>query len=182
MGKTTVSKKLATKLDARYVGVTELVKNEKLFTRVDEKRKTLVADTEKTSKMLQKILAHSEGFVIVEGHYVVDVVAKEETNKVFVLRRNPHELKTVLENRGYPPKKVYENLAAEILDVCLSDAMSTCGVDKVCEVDVTNKTVDAVVDEIILMLQDRRKCRIGTVDWLTLLEKEGQLEDFLKNY
>jgi adenylate kinase len=182
VGKTTISHNLASKLDALYVGITELVKKEKLIISVDEERKTLIADTEKVSKKLQEILANSEGSIIIEGHYAVDVVPKKEVNKVFVLRRNPSELKGILEKRGYEEKKLWENLAAEILDVCLWDALSACGVDKVCEIDVSGKTVEAVVEEMIMVLEKRQDCRSGIVDWLGKLENEGRLGEFLRNF
>ena len=180
VGKTTVSHKLASKLDALYIGITELVKKQKLITSVDEERKTLIADTEKVSKQLQEILAKAEGSIIIEGHYAVDVVPKKDVNTVFVLRRDPRELKGALEKRGYEEKKLWENLAAEILDVCLWDALSACGSDKVCEIDVSGKTVETVVEEMMLVLEKRKDCRQGIVDWLGKLENDGQLEEFLK--
>ena len=180
VGKTTVSHKLASKLDAVYIGITELVKKKKLITSVDEDRRTLIADTEKVSKQLQETLAKTEGSIIIEGHYAVDVVPKKDVNTVFVLRRDPRELKGAMEKRGYGEKKLWENLAAEILDVCLWDALSACGSDKVCEIDVSSKTVEAVVEEMILLLEEKKDCRFGIVDWLGKLENEGQLKEFLK--
>jgi adenylate kinase len=182
VGKTTVSHRLASKLDAHYIGITELVKKQKLITGIDENRQTLVADTEKISKQLQQILTKTGGRVIIEGHYAVDVVPKKDVNTVFVLRRDPRELKSALEKRGYEEKKLWENLAAEILDVCLWDALSACGSDKVCEIDVSGKTVEAVVEEMLLVLEKREDCRHGIVDWLGKLENEGQLEEFLRNF
>jgi adenylate kinase len=182
VGKTTVSQKLASKLDALYIGITELVKKKKLITSVDEDRRTLIADTEKVSKQLQEILAKTEGNIIIEGHYAVDVVPKKDVNTVFVLRRDPRELKGALEKRGYEEKKLWENLAAEILDVCLWDALSACGSEKVCEIDVSGKTVEAVVEEMMLVLEKRKDCRFGIVDWLGKLENEGRLGDFLRKF
>ena len=182
VGKTTVSRKLASKLDAFYIGITELVKKDKLITSVDDARRTLIADTEKVSKRLQEILEKSEGNIIIEGHYAVDVVPKKDVNTVFVLRRDPTELKGVLEKRGFDEKKLWENLAAEILDVCLWDALSACGADKVCEIDVSGKTVEAVVEEMILVLKTRKDCRFGIVDWLGKLVNEGRLGEFLRDF
>jgi adenylate kinase len=176
VGKTTVSQKLAFKLEAVYVGVTELVKKQNLITSVDKERKTLIADTEKVSKHLQEFLAKTEGIIIIEGHYAVDVVPKKDVNTVIVLRRDPRELKAALEKRGYDEKKLWENLAAEILDVCLWDALSACGADKVCEIDVSGKTVETVVEEMLMVLEKREDCRHGIVDWLGKLENEGQFE------
>ena len=182
VGKTTVAHKLASKLDALYISITELVKKQKLITGIDENRQTLIADTKKVSKQLQEILANTEGSIIIEGHYAVDVVPKKDVNTVFVLRRDPRELKSALEKRGYEEKKLWENLAAEILDVCFWDALSACGVDKVCEIDVSGKTVEAVVEEMMLVLEKRKECRFGIVDWLGKLENEGQLEEFLRKF
>ena len=181
VGKTTISNKLASQLDACCISITELVKKENLITNIDEERKTLIADTKKVAKRLQGIISKTEGNIVIEGHYVVDVVPKKQVNTVFVLRRDPHELKNVLEKRKYPEKKVWENLAAEILDVCLCDALSACGADKVCEIDVSNKTVETVVEETILVLEQKQERTYGTIDWLWKLEKEGRLEEFLKN-
>jgi adenylate kinase len=176
VGKTTISHKLASKLDALYIGITELVKKQKLITSVDEDRQTLIADTEKVSKQLQETIAKTAGNIIIEGHYAADVVPKKDVNTVFVLRRDPRELKDALEKRGYEEKKLWENLAAEILDVCLLDTLSACGSDKVCEIDVSGKTVETVVEEMMLMLEKKKDCRFGIVDWLGKLENEGQFE------
>ena len=182
VGKTTISHKLASKLNAHCIGVTELVKEKQLITSVDENRHTLVADTKKTAKQLQQILAETKGTVIIEGHYAVNVVPNKHVDKVFVLRRDPYELKNALEKRGYSEKKVWENLAAEILDVCLLDALSACDADKICEINVSAKTVDAVVEEMVLVLEKKKACQVGIVDWLGKLENHGQLEEFLKNF
>jgi adenylate kinase len=182
VGKTTISHKLASKLEIADIGINELVKSKKFITGKDENRQTLVADMERVSRQLRETIAKVEGSIIIEGHYVVDVVPRKFVNKVFVLRRNPLELKSILENRGYVKKKLWENLAAEILDVCLGDALSACGADKVCEIDVSGKTVETVVEEMMLVLGKKKDCRIGIVDWLGKLENEGQLEHFLRNF
>ena len=182
MGKTSVSHKLASKINARYIGVTELVRNENLIASIDEERKTLVADTKKLQDRLMDILSTVESNLIIEGHYAVDVVPKNDVYAVFVLRRDPDELKNILEERGYPEKKVWENLASEILDVCLWDSLSACGAHKVCEIDVSNKPVEVVVEEIVMVLEKKKECRYGIVDWLGKLEKTGQLEEYLRNF
>ena len=182
VGKTSVSMKLAARLDITYIGITDFVKNKKLIIDKDKNRKTLIADTEKATKKLQEILDKSDGGIIIEGHYVVYVVPNKDVNMVFVLRRDPRELKSVLEKRGYIEKKLWENLTAEILDVCLWDALSICGNDKVCEIDVTGKSFDAVVEEMVLVLEKIKESRFGTVDWLGKLENETQLEEFLTNF
>jgi adenylate kinase len=182
VGKTTISQKLADRLDARYLNITDLVKEEKLITSIDKVRKTLVADTKKVSKRVQEILQSSVGNLIIEGHYAVDVVPNKDVNIIIVLRREPIELKAVLEKRGFDGKKLWENLAAEILDVCLLDTLSICDAYKVCEIDVSGKTVEEVVEETILMLKKKKPCQAGIVDWLGKLDAEERLGEFLRDF
>jgi adenylate kinase len=182
VGKTTVSRSLASKLDAVYISLAELVERERLISGVDKARETLIADTDRVSKRMQGLIKSSECDVIVDGHYAVDVVATKDVHIVFVLRRDPSELKSVMENRGFKETKLWENIAAEILDVCLWDAVSVCGSDKVCEIDVSGRRIEDVVKDIILMLEGKKKCRVGIVDWLGKLEGEGRLREFLKPF
>ena len=178
VGKTIVSKKLASIIEATYLGITQFIEDEKISCDLDFERKTLIVDTKIVAKKLQEIRTNFKGLIIIEGHFAVDVVPIKDVNTVFVLRRDPHELKNVLKNRGYEEKKILENLNAEILDVCLCDAISTCGLNKVCEIDVTDKTVENVLEEMICVLENKKKCKTGIVNWLEKLEKEGKLDEF----
>ena len=182
VGKSTISKQLSSKLGCGLVSVGDLVKDEHLFTSVDRKRDTLVADMDQVSERLKSVISDSSGTVIVEGHYAVDVIPAEAVKLVFVLRRDPEELRGVLGKRGYGDEKLRENVAAEVLDVCLYDAVDRCGAEKVCEVNVTGRTVDEVVDEIQQVLQGKKKRRIGTVDWLGKLNFEGKIDEYLKDF
>ncbi len=182
VGKTTVSKLLASKIDATYINLAELVKREKLILGVDKARDTLIADMDKVSNRIKEILESSERDVVIDGHYAMDVVSAEDVHLAFVLRRNQDELKKTLESRGFGKKKVWENLAAEVLDVCLWDAVSACGSEKVCEIDVSDKKVEDIVKEMLSILDGEKKCRRGIVDWLGRLEEENRLHEFLKNF
>jgi broad-specificity NMP kinase len=74
---------------------------------------------------------------------------------------------------------MWENLQAEILDVCLGEAVEVHA-GRVCELDVTGKTVEEVVSLILEVLDKRRICLVGNVDWLGTLEQEGILDEYLK--
>ena len=181
VGKTSVSRKLAAKLNALHIDLAELVKREKLYSEIDTERNSLIADLDKVSQKIKKIIQKAKSDVIIDGHYAVHVVAPEVVNFVFVLRKDPRKLKTLMEERGYPSRKLWENLEAEILDVCLSEAIEVCGKNKVCEIDATDKSIDEIVDEILGIIDGKRRCYVGIVDWLGKLEKEGVLDYFLKN-
>jgi len=156
------------------------VKEQKLFLDIDKERDTLIADTEKLSSHIENLLTKLEGTAIVDGHYAPEVVPSDFADKVFVLRRNPKELRNVLEMRGYSEKKIWENLGAEILDVCLQDALSAYSPEAVCEIDVTGKTIEAVADEIVKILAGKTECRKGIVDWMRKLQHEGLLDEYLR--
>jgi len=182
VGKTAVSQLLSIRLDATHIDLAKLVEQETLTSGMDKARGTLIADTEKVSKRVQEIIGDCERDVIIDGHYAVDVLPAKDVHLVFVLRRDPEELKAAMENRGFRKRKLWENLAAEVLDVCLWDAVGACGSEKICEIDVTGKGIEEVVEEILSVFEGKRKCRVGIVDWLGKLEREGRLHEFLKDF
>jgi len=181
VGKTAISRLLASKLNAAHIDLGELVKREKLASGIDKVRGSLIADIDKVSKRVQEIIENCDCNVIVDGHYATDVVPSENVDFVFVLRRNPDELKNIMEGRGLKGKKIRENLEAEILDVCLVDAVSTCGTEKVCEIDTSGIGIGEAAKDILLIMKGKKKCQVGVVDWLGKLEAEDRLHNFLRN-
>jgi adenylate kinase len=181
VGKTAVAYQLSEKLNALSINLTELAEKESLTLGQDRERKTTIINEDKMRAKLSEILAKTEKTnIIIDGHYAAAVVPKSHVNHVFVLRRNPVELRTFMEKCGFHGPKLWENLASEILDVCLVEALSEHEKEKVCEVDVTGKTVESVVTEILAILASRKKCRVGCVDWLGILETQGILDEYLK--
>ncbi len=179
-GKTTTAKQLATKLNAKYINLTDFAKTYNLTLGEDEERKTTIIDEEAMQQKLKEIIeASSNDNIIVDGHYAAAVTPTELATNVFVLRRNPKELKEFMQKCGFNDAKLYENLYAEILDSCLIEAMQSQS-GKVCELDVTGKTVDENVAEILDVLNENKKCYTGIVDWLGLLEREGLTDQYLK--
>jgi len=183
VGKTLFSNLLASKLNALHIDIGELVKQEKLWNTIDKTRGTLIADTQKLSKRIQDIIKNSQqDNIILDGHYATDVIPARNIHKVFVLRREPEELRQSMLKKGFKGKKLKENLAAEILDVCLHNAVKNCGIEKVCEIDTTDKKPEEAVKEALAVLEGKKPCTIGIVDWLGKLEKENRLEEFLEDF
>jgi adenylate kinase len=181
VGKTSVAHMLSSKLDAFYINLTELAVTENLISGKDKKRNSIIVDETRMKRKIREIIEDcNRKNIIVDGHYAVSVVPKELVTYVFVLRRDPVELRKLMEQNGFSGRKLWENLASEILDVCLVDALNTHGEGKVCELDVTGKSVKEVVKEILDILGGRKKCCVGVVDWLGKLESEGLLGEFLK--
>ncbi len=181
VGKTAVSQLLASRLDAQYVNLTELATRENLVLGKDKERNSIIIDEKRMRRKIDQIVENCEkNDIVVDGHYAVNVVPKKLVTWVFVLRRDPVELRKLMEQNSFSGRKLWENLASEILDVCLVDALEIHGIENVCELDVSSKGLEETVSEILDVLAGREKCRVGFVDWLGKLESEGILDELLK--
>jgi len=49
----------------------------------------------------------------------------------------------------------------------------------ICEIDVAEKSVEEVVNELMEVLENRKSCSVGIVDWIGDLEQAGKLDDYL---
>ena len=179
-GKTTTAKQLTQKLNAQYINLTDFAKTYGLTLGEDKKRNTTIIDEQKMRQKLAQTIAETPNVnIIIDGHYAAAVTPAELTTHVFVLRKNPKELKQNMEKCGFTDQKLWENLSAEILDSCLIEALQTQE-GKVCELDITGKTVEENVAEIMAVLEKRKPCYSGIVDWLGMLEREGLTDQYLK--
>jgi len=180
VGKTSTAKQLAAKLNGEYINLTDFAKTYHLTLGEDSERQTTIIDEDAMQQKLRCIIEASANVnIIVDGHYAAAVIPTNQVSNVFVLRRNPKELKEFMRKCGFSDAKLYENLSAEIIDSCLVEAMQTQS-GKVCELDVSGKTVDENVMEILDILDKRKKCFAGFVDWLGMLEREGLTDQYLK--
>ncbi len=175
VGKSTISRLLARRLEALHVDLSVLALKEGLILGWDEKRETAVADLQRLKAHLEE-MASLDRTLVVEGHYAPEVVDPERATFIFVLRKDPWRLKEELEARGYRREKVAENVAAEVLDVCLMEAVSTYGEDRVSEIDVTELSPEEVVEEMLSIIQRGRPKGVGKVDWLSRPGVEQLLE------
>ncbi len=181
VGKTTVATELAKKLDALYVNLTDAAKKYGLTLGEDKERRTTIIDEDRMkSKLVEIINSTQKDSVIVDGHYAAAIVPKNKVARTFVLRRNPIQLREFMAKCGFKDQKLWENLASEILDVCLVEALNNQDQKKVCELDVTDKTVEEIIEDILAIMDNRKTCRTGGIDWLGILEQEGKLDEYLR--
>jgi adenylate kinase len=182
VGKTTLSKRLAEKISGQYVNLTEFAEAQNLIVEEDLARDTAIIDEVKMRRKLKQLITKSENnTIIVDGHYAAAVTPKALVSYVFVLRRNPHQLRDLMTQRGYSLQKQSENLSAEILDVCLIEALQKIAPEKICELDISDKSVEETLTTVINILDGKQRCYIGTIDWLGMLEREGQTDQFLNS-
>ena len=179
-GKTTTAKQLAAKLDAHYINLTEYANIYGLILGEDKERKTMVINEKKMQqKLAATVIDSNKPNIIIDGHYASVVIPENLATNVFVLRRSPIELRLFMQKCGFEDRKLWENLSAEILDICLVEALQAHP-GKVCELNVTGKSVEEVVNDILDVLQKGKKCYVGCVDWLGMLEREGLTDQYLK--
>ncbi len=166
MGKTTVARLLCERIGGVYFNLSELAENEGLITGFDETRGTSIVDLEGLKARVAQFIETDSDNLIFDGHYAPDVVPQEAVSLAFVLRRAPWRLREELTARGYSEEKVIENVEAELLDVCLVEAIESLGEERVCEVDTTASTPEEVVEELIAVIWGLKPCRRKIVDWL----------------
>ncbi len=162
VGKTTVATKLAEILGAKYISVREIVLKKRLYYDYDKERESYIVDIDKTKRVLESILTCSE---IVDTH-LIEAIPPSKIKTAIILRLNPLILYKRLENRGYPEKKIKENVEAEILDVILVNSIGLFGYEKVYEIDTSGKEIKEIIDEILKILKLGKGPKPGQVDWL----------------
>lgn len=170
-GKTSVGKFLERKRHWKVIHLNDLIKEEHLYTEIDEERDAVIADMQLIRKRLDEIIIEREKEVIILeshlAHYIADIV--------IILRVYPPILKMRLKARGYSEEKVRENIEAEALDVILVEAFEWC--KKVFEIDTTEKNIEETgrdIEKIIDYLlsgneEELSEYEPGSIDWIDLV-------------
>ncbi|ALG82422.1 adenylate kinase family protein [Halanaeroarchaeum sulfurireducens] len=157
-GKTTATDLVESDLDV--VHLNEMVREEGLYTEVDEERDSVVADLEAVATRLE-----GRDDVILESHLAHHL----DLDAVVVLRCEPTELEGRLRDRGASAAKAEENAESEALDVILSEAVDRHGRNSVYEVDTTDRPPAAVAEEIEAVIAGELEPSAGTVDFTDYL-------------
>jgi len=142
-GKTTAVERADTPLSV--VHLNEVIRERGFDRGTDDDRGSLVADLD-----------------AVESHLAHHV----DADRVVVLRCHPDELERRLRERGEAESKARENAEAEMYDVVLSEAVETHGLDRVYEVDTTDREPSAVAGAIERVVAGEREPTAGEVDFL----------------
>jgi len=180
VGKSICSHLLADMLSARHIDLGKLVDQQNLILGYDPKRDTSIADIDQLTVALSALLEDSGHDYLVEGHLAPYVLDSSHVKLAYVLRCDPDELLSRLMKRGYSESKALENVASEILGVCLWEAVDRFGEDKVAEVDTTSRAPEQVVKEMAAILDGRLKRVVGRIDWLSKISEQGRLNYFFR--
>jgi adenylate kinase len=83
-----------------------------------------------------------------------------------VLRCDPRILEKRLRNRGWNEKKIQENVLAEVLDICLSEAIDEYGTHRVEQLVTSRFDIERCV-RFARRILSHQKTKKVTVDWLS---------------
>ncbi|MEM2904135.1 MAG: adenylate kinase family protein [Candidatus Bathyarchaeia archaeon] len=177
-GKTSLSSRLVEAIPLSVIRVNDLAAGERLYSEYDAARDTYVVDLEKTAKRITEIVSALSKRTLIEGHLAHLVTPRKLVGTALVLRCNPVVLGERLRAKGFQPAKVRENMLAELLDVCLVEAIRSYGEKKVAEIDTTRKTPDEVLEEALSVFLEGKR-QLYVVDWIAELEAQGALSELL---
>ena len=181
VGKHTSTKFLCEKLGGlKIIDINKIIIDNNAFLLNDDLYGKEV-DIKKTLKLIRDELKKG-GDIVIIGHLVPYVLKPDGIDLVVVMRRSPYEIIKTFEDREYLPEKIRENVASEILGISFYDALKTFGKSKVIELDATGKTPQQSAEEIVSLLQNKLKRKIGMVDWLSLVYEKGDVQKFLEYY
>jgi len=176
VGKTEVAKMLSKETGRKLIDLNAFAKEAGGIKGRDSVRGVNIVDVATVRRALRKALKVDQN-VIIEGHFA-EIVPEEFVKTAVVLRCNPLVLKERLTRRGYPDSKVTENVEAELLDSCLIAAVKSFG-DRVREIDTTGREVSDVAKEAERAFQGKGGLLAGSVNWISVLEIEGRLQDLI---
>lgn len=108
-----------------YLDVSELVKNDaSLRHEYDEESQSYVINEDAVVDFLESYMSERGG-VVLESHSLLDFFPERWFRLVVVLRTDNTVLYDRLARRGYPLKKVTENVECEIARVVLDEALDS---------------------------------------------------------
>ena len=175
-GKTSVSNLLKEEYGYKIIHLNELIKEEHLYSEVDTKRDSVIADMEQVIARVNDLTCRhgnnderNDKITILESHlshHIADIV--------IVLRASPDELRKRLSKRKYPLAKIQENVEAEALDVILVESFEWC--DQIFEINTTGRYISDIakdIAQIVGVLSSSRhdkndilvKFKPGSLDW-----------------
>ncbi|MEM2123046.1 MAG: adenylate kinase family protein [Candidatus Bathyarchaeia archaeon] len=180
-GKTMASRILSEKLGCLHIELSKLSRNEKFIDKYDYERDTWIVNLKGIERYLKNLSSKvNQPYILIDGHLAHLVSPKDDTEIVFILRCHPEELEKRLRGRGYPDKKVSENILSELLDTVLLETLERFSEEAVCELDTTGRDVMEVVDEMLSIIDGKKKRCLGDIDWIATLSNSEGIRDLLR--
>jgi len=175
-GKTTVATRLRSK-GYTVIDVNTLAIREGFVAGSDTTRQCKLIDIKKINAYLQKHFNRTD-LVFFEGHTTHLLKA---IDKVIILRCHPNVLARHLLEKKWKPKKIQENLEAELLDIVLCEAVEAHPAKNIFEIDTTRKTPIGVTRSVLEIIKKNfrpiKQYTIGQIDWSEEILKQYPLPE-----
>ncbi|GIX63789.1 UPF0101 protein CGI-137, putative [Babesia caballi] len=173
VGKTTLCRRFAAESGLKHLNVAELIEEQKLHAGWDEELQCSIYDDRKLRKALARLGLSSGGFLL--DFHSVEGIDEDDVDHVVVLSVEIETLSKRLAARGYPDRKIDENVEAEIFKVCLQDAADLFGAERVTELPHNTEEESLRALEHIKRLADGlgRQYAVGDVNELLVRRLNG---------
>jgi len=178
-GKTTISHLLAKGLQATYVNPTTLLTRKRIDYRYDKSERTRIVSPNRVQGAVVALARQTGRGLVIDTHVVFRMVSQLRLERAIVLRCSPTVLEERLKRKHWSKQKISENVLAEILDICLYEAVREYGWHKISEIDTTDKRPNRTAELGIQSLQKRGTQTRPKVDWLASLKRDGVLRRYL---
>ena len=140
---------------------------------VEKNGTAIQVDVENLKKDIKKMITNRS---LIVGHLAPYIVDKSDVEVIIILRKSPYKLVEVYEKRNYSKEKIKENLGSEILGIITHDAISEFGVEKIFQIDTTNKMTGEIIEKIHTIINERSDN--DEVDWLSEIKQNNDLQKF----
>jgi len=155
------------KKDYTILRLNEIALKNNFISGFDKKRNCYIIDVDKLNKYIKDKYGNNKEIIFLDGHFSHLL---ENLDKIIILRTNPVELKKRLTLKGWNFEKIRENLEAEILDIIPVETLEKHPVNKVYEIDTTDKKpqeIANIVHNIIYgKFKNNKGYRVGKIKWL----------------
>ena len=169
VGKHTITKEIAEKLELSILDINSIAKDAGLF---EKNKDTYDVDTEKLEKILEQKISEKK---VIVGHLAPYVLDKNKVKIVIVLRKNPYDLISVYKERKYTDEKSKENTGSEVLGIIAHDTISKFQ-EKAFQINTSGKSIQEVVEKVMALISNNEGNE--EVDWLDLVTKNNDLKKF----
>ncbi len=170
VGKHTITKEISKLVHLQIIDINKIAQEFGLFEKSEE---TNDVDVVRLGEMIREKISHPVLFV---GHLAPYVLSSNKIKKVIVLRKNPYDLISIYNKRGYSKKKIKENLGSEALGVIFHDAITQFGTEKTLQIDVTLQSIQETTKKVMDAIKG--KIKTEEVDWLTAISEKNDLKEF----
>lgn len=148
-GKSSLAEKFKV-LGFEVIHLGDFVINNKLYQGYDKRRRVYIIDEERLINKIKEIASKYKKIVI-EG-IGAEILPADIVDLCIVLTCEPFELERRMIDKGFPRKKILENLEAERFGIILLEALDNYGKEKTLIIDTTyrdiNEIFDVIIDEI----------------------------------